>query len=372
MAIRQTHSEMSPAAVEDFLKSGWCLALGSDRVLVGWGPGEWAEAPSDAECALFAPDFYLETPQPWWLSRNWWLTTHDRLRRLLRSHVSNLPASFAPRGSHRSWQEPSRDGFQAVFEHLQESFRSGIAAKAVPVVFSSLRERVTAAFIARHLLHALEHATETLRPYGFWQAGEGILGVTPEILFRADGQRLETMALAGTRRGDLTDAEAAAFLQDPKESYEHRLVVEDIHETLSAFGSVELGRTRVLRLPKLNHLLTPIHVRLTQPAFAFDELALRLHPTPALGVAPRRLGLNWMRTWDPERERGRFGAPFGVQAKIEGRRTAECLVAIRNIQWRADDVRLGSGCGVVSRSEFLAEWRELEVKRQAVRALLGL
>jgi isochorismate synthase EntC len=83
-----------------------------------------------------------------------------------------------------------------------------------------------------------------------------------------------------------------------------------------------------------------------------------------------------MKTWDQREIRRRFGAPFGLQARLGGSLVRECLVAIRNIQWQdVADQRvwtLGAGCGLVPQSVFENEWKELAAKRDSVCQLMGL
>ena len=102
----------------------------------------------------------------------------------------------------------------------------------------------------------------------------------------------------------------------------------------------------------------------------FEQLVLALHPTPALGLAPRGSNIERLRSWCvPPDRRGTFGAPFGLR-RSDG--SELCVVAIRNVAWRGQELRLGSGCGIVSGSRPEREWAELEAKRASVRAMLCL
>ena len=49
----------------------------------------------------------------------------------------------------------------------------------------------------------------------------------------------------------------------------------------------------------------------------------------------------------------------------------EALVAIRMAAWKGEDVLIPSGCGVIEESRLVNEWRELRLKREAVRASFG-
>ncbi|HVJ45302.1 MAG TPA: chorismate-binding protein, partial [Luteolibacter sp.] len=61
-----------------------------------------------------------------------------------------------------------------------------------------------------------------------------------------------------------------------------------------------------------------------------------------------------------------FGAPFGVWEKG----VFDAVVAIRGIWWQEDEITLPAGCGVIEASRLVNEWRELRLKREAVKQLL--
>lgn len=285
----------------------------------------------------------------------------DELRRFgsryLEEHTEK-PAPF-------SWQEPPRADFDGAFARVQNLISQGQIDKAVPVVFARASAEVSAARKARWLLESLG-APDVLWPYGFWSAEEGVLGVTPETLFRVEGRRLTTMALAGTLAK--SDGSSEDLRRSQKDQHEHRLVVEDLRAQLGSFGHVRVLATEVLELPKLWHLKTEIAVDLDEAAET-EALVRRLHPTAALGVYPRLFGWRWMRELPGQKGRARYGAPLTFELGDE--RTLS-LVAIRNVQWAGSELVLGSGCGVVKDSRLESEWTELERKRQSVLHALGM
>jgi menaquinone-specific isochorismate synthase len=93
-----------------------------------------------------------------------------------------------------------------------------------------------------------------------------------------------------------------------------------------------------------------------------------LHPTPAVGVAPRAAWREWVPRLDHE-DRGTFAAPFGLLLP-DG--TSRCLVAIRGVQWNRHATRCGAGCGLVAGSDLSRETAELRLKLAATRGNLGL
>ena len=91
-----------------------------------------------------------------------------------------------------------------------------------------------------------------------------------------------------------------------------------------------------------------------------------LHPTPALGVAPReQLGL--LKKWRGGKDR--LGAPFGIRWEPD---QFLSVVAIRQLSWDENFFYIGNGCGVVAESELDDEWQELKLKRDSVRKMFRL
>jgi menaquinone-specific isochorismate synthase len=200
--------------------------------------------------------------------------------------------------------------------------------------------------------------------YGFEFEGEGLCGVTPELLFSVSDGRLKTMALAGTG-----PAGGPSLLQDPKERHEHQLVIEYLAEALKPWGEFTAGSTGEKTYGVLKHLRTPVEVKLNRVP-DFMHLAARLHPTAALGGWPRQPAWHWLEAQSFHATRSRFGAPFGF---VDGRgEKMLCVVAIRSVQWKDNCARISAGCGVVRESETLREWQELQLKLKSVHQLLGM
>lgn len=377
MANTLTESDM-----QEFLSSGFIFGLRSGRTVIGWGEFKKSQTPEGA-CSVYAPDFYLEDPKPWLIPPRFAVVD----RKLFATHV--LPKLTTEVKDFR-WSEPPRSSFDEQFTKIQNAFQSSGLAKAVPVVHATSQVTVSKESLSR-ILVALEKLPESLTAYGFWanvgseDSTEGVLGATPEYLFSVEGRELRTMALAGTRSKIESADGAAALMADPKERREHQLVIDDIHAVLSKFGNVVIGQTSVAELPTLFHLKTPISVEMRE-AVDFESLANALHPTPALGLSPRSLGVEFLKNWDEVKKRGRFGAPFGIELQLEdGSRVQDCVVGIRNIQWgfrqqgvgnagssKDCSVQLGSGCGIIPQSEPNREWAELQLKRDSVRKILGV
>jgi 2-succinyl-5-enolpyruvyl-6-hydroxy-3-cyclohexene-1-carboxylate synthase len=279
---------------------------------------------------------------------------------------------------------PDRRAFDQDFDKIKETIsKDKTLAKAVLVVRSKgpkLSEREVFALALRLVQEKTSRRLPARAAYGFSMNGRGILGASPELFLRVDFRtgRLETVALAGTRRaigvGAQDEAQYQAdlsdFLTDPKERTEHALVVEDMVGRLSRFGTVNVGPMGWAQFGELTHLQTPISCDLnaTSPE-ALETLIDSLHPTPALGVkSVSQLDYHWLSRLSVGRERNFFGAPIGVWTAGE---SFELYVAIRGLQWTPEGSEILSGCGIVAESVADHEWQELLAKRDFVRKVLA-
>jgi menaquinone-specific isochorismate synthase len=341
--------------MRDFLKAGGFLGHRPGRILLFHGPFSRVATPPSGRPALYAPDFFLGEETPWHVAERFEDLSLADFRRRLGTDLGAPPDL--------DWSEPDRDAYTAVFECLHRRIESGWIVKAVPVVFATAHCPDPRRTLLPHLIRSASNADDSSVPYGVWDAAGGLVGATPEVLFEQAGDGVvHSMALAGTAASE----EAAARLAASKERAEHRIVLDEVVSSLSEFGRVEHGRTETVSLPHLTHLRTEITLHANRPA-PFVDLVKALHPTPALGGAPRDRSLAWLSDQDRDVHRHRFGAPFGYSS---GDGTGRCVVAIRCIQWSGDAVRVGAGAGVVAESRLEREWAELKQKRDAVRKML--
>ncbi|HKI95611.1 MAG TPA: chorismate-binding protein [Gemmatimonadales bacterium] len=333
------------------------LAFAPNRVVLGVGPFTRAGHRLPDRPAFYAPDFFLDDPAPWHHPAEWRELSLDELRRQV-GPERTMPAL--------EWQAPDRAAYETTFAEIGRRLGDGTLLKAVPVVATGACLETDDPDLGPALLARASAMPAGSALYGLWTDGTGVVGATPEHLFRrnADGT-ISTIAVAGT----YPPGESDALRADPKELAEHRSVVEDITSQLAPLGAVSTGPLDVLELPHMTHLKTDITLT---PAgvVTFEELVRTLHPTAALGLAPRDAdGALRRQLLDVTGGRGRFGAPFGFEWP-DGR--AICLVAIRNVQWHDRQLSIVVGGGVITESRLDREWQELELKQRAVRRMLGL
>lgn len=347
----------------NFLQAGALLRYG-DQWILTFDQLSPRSVSKNEEISVFCPTFYeVDEASAYCFSKEVRLSRADFLK-LCRDYLESQRDStnFWERVR---WQEPDLADFSKAFSHTQQLIGQGQIDKAVPFVAA----KATGFFSATDLVKTFIHLTEApanLYVYGFWNNGEGLIGATPEILFDKKDTQLKTMALAGTL-AKASDSRGEDLLKNKKELHENQLVIDDLKKQLTSLGHLKVDGPKVLELPTLWHLVAHIELKMDEDLPAID-LIKKLHPTPALGVAPRRFGWRWMREWPGQNDRGRFGAPFLM--KLDTNHWI-CLVAIRNMQWNQERLLIGSGCGVVRDSNLEREWLELFYKRESVKKILG-
>jgi menaquinone-specific isochorismate synthase len=327
------------------------------RLFVGWGPFEQLPFRRAERPAFYVSDFFLDDVHPWRHPAEWEeLSVEELASRFTGDDVPEI-----------EWEAPSIEEFTRLYDSARSAMERGDFHKIVPVLFENGRFTRRGDWW-RYFLSKLELLPPGLRAYGYSYNRHGMVGATPEVLFQAEVHGYRTMALAGT----LPVMRAEELLTDPKERREHRLVVDDIVRRLAPFGNVEIGPLGLLRLPQIAHLMTPIFFAENggNEKMSFAEMVRRLHPTAALGVSPRApIGERWLREADRGVKRRTFGAPFGIERED---RSALALVAIRNVEWHGDSVRVGSGAGMLQESRLEREFEELRQKRDQVKALFHI
>ncbi|MEU1425474.1 isochorismate synthase [Nocardia sp. NPDC005746] len=201
--------------------------------------------------------------------------------------------------------------------------------------------------------------------------GDTLLGATPETLVSRHGRAVSLRPLAGTlpRLADpAADAEQARdLLASSKNRDEHAYVIDWIRERLTPVCT-ELSipdAPELLSTPEVWHLATPIRGVLRDPATTALDLAVLLHPTPAVCGTPTDLALDAITAL--EGDRGFYGGAVGwCDAAGDG----DWFVAIRCAELAADarTLHASAGGGIVAASDPVAELHETTAK---LRTFLG-
>lgn len=205
-----------------------------------------------------------------------------------------------------------------------------------------------------------------------------LIAASPELLVRREGQRVSTLALAGSTRRSadpaVDDHLGEQLMRDRNYREEHAIVARRIERTLNSYAIwvAAAPEPTLVRIANIQHLATPIRAQLAAPVEAI-ELAGLLHPTPAVGVEPGREGLGLAGALEtiPALEgldRGWYTGPVGwTDAAGDG----EFCVALRCALLRGNVARCYAGNGIVRHSRPSAELAETEVKLAALLPLLS-
>jgi len=202
-----------------------------------------------------------------------------------------------------------------------------------------------------------------------------LVGASPERLVRLSGPDVSSRVLAGTtsRGVDTADDErlGAALLTSDKDLREHRLALRsavDALETVCADLQVP-DHPSLVRLDNVQHLGTDLSGQLsTEGRRDTDvlDLVARLHPTAAVGGAPRPAAMAAIRRLEGM-SRGRYAGPVGWFTP-DG--DGEFAIALRCAEVHDERARLFAGAGIVAGSLPEAELMETWLKLRAMTGVL--
>ena len=278
----------------------------------------------------------------------------------------------APRpGVLTRWDQPNFTGWAEAVDRALQEFQSGPLEKVVLARKSCLEltETITPFALVEILAGGAPACFHfCLQP----TANSGaFLGASPELLFRREGTRLESEAVAGTRPRSLDTVEderlESQLLKMSKEQLEHRLVVDSLANTfceLCADFSQDTAPS-VLKLSRVQHLRTAFSGEL-KDGVGDDAILRAFHPTPATCGSPCASAARFIAV-NELFDRGWYAGPVGFVSRDE----AEFAVAIRSMLWLGRKTHVYAGAGVVDGSESEREWNELEDKIAGVLHLLA-
>lgn len=194
----------------------------------------------------------------------------------------------------------------------------------------------------RALVYLMHHPEE-----GTW------CGATPELLLRAQQEDVHTVSLAGTRSQD------DSVQWTDKERLEQKVVTDHILDVLAQQGAedVALEGPQDRSYGDLVHLETRVSAKYKG---ALDQLAMALHPTPAVCGRPEQEAKAFIQSH--ERHARTYYAGFLGWSSPLG---CAYYVNLRCASWTNEGVQLFAGGGIVAGSEPEAEWTETEAKLQS-------
>jgi anthranilate synthase component 1 len=180
-----------------------------------------------------------------------------------------------------------------------------------------------------------------------------LVGSSPEIMVRVEGDRVTIRPLAGTRRRGQTEEEddrlAQELLADPKERAEHIMLVDlgrnDVGR-VARYGSVQLSDVMTVeRYSHVMHLCSTVTGRLLPDKTAFDALRSCL-PAGTLSGAPKIRAMQIIDELEPHR-RGPYGGAVGY---VDFCGHMDTCIALRTMVLLGQTVYLQAGAGIVADS----------------------
>lgn len=280
-----------------------------------------------------------------------------------------------PPSSHRNAETPavephfsSEYGHDAFLEAVDRVKQYIIDGDVMQVVLAQ-RLSTTIAAPPIDVYRALRHLNPSPYLY-FMDLGEfQIVGSSPEILVRLEGETITTRPLAGTRRRGETPEEdlqlEQELLADPKELAEHLMLIDlgrnDVGK-VAAIGSVEVTEKMVIeRYSNVMHISSNIEGRISPGRDAIDVLCATL-PVGTLSGAPKIRAMEIIDELEPVK-RGVYGGAVGY---ISWNGNMDTAIAIRTAVVKGGKLFIQAGCGVVADSVPQLEWEETMNKGRAI------
>jgi anthranilate synthase component 1 len=188
-----------------------------------------------------------------------------------------------------------------------------------------------------------------------------IVGSSPEVLVRVEGDRIEERPIAGTHPRGGTEAQdqaiEAQMQSDPKERAEHVMLVDlgrnDVGR-VSELGSVKVTDFMVTeRYSHVMHLVSHVVGKLRPGADAFDVLRA-CFPAGTVTGAPKIRAMEIIDSIEPTR-RGPYAGAVGY---ISYSGNLDSCITIRTIVCHGNRASIQVGAGIVADSDPKSEWLE--------------
>ena len=188
-----------------------------------------------------------------------------------------------------------------------------------------------------------------------------IVGSSPEVLVRVEGERVELRPIAGTHPRGATEAQdrevEAAMTTDPKERAEHVMLVDlgrnDVGR-VSTLGSVEVTEfMAVERYSHVMHLVSHVIGRKRPDCDALDVLQA-CFPAGTVSGAPKIRAMEIIDAIEPTR-RGPYAGAVGY---VSYSGNLDSCITIRTIVCHRARASIQVGAGIVADSDPKTEWLE--------------
>jgi anthranilate synthase component I len=208
-------------------------------------------------------------------------------------------------------------------------------------------------------------------PYMFYFDFEDfyVVGASPEILVRLEGDKVTLRPIAGTRpRGATAEADeafAAELLADPKERAEHVMLMDlgrnDVGR-VAATGSVRVTENMVIeRYSHVMHIVSNVEGRLREGLDAMAVLRASF-PAGTVSGAPKVRAMEIIDELEPVKR----GVYSGAVGYLGFHGDMDLAIALRTALIKDRVLYMQAGAGIVADSDPASEWQETLNKARAV------
>lgn len=187
------------------------------------------------------------------------------------------------------------------------------------------------------------------------------IGATPEQLLKADGLKINTVALAGTQRVE----ENKEVIWGEKEIEEQKFVTDFIVDSLKDITSeLSISEPYTLKAGTILHIKTDIEAFL-KPENNLEKVLSILHPTPAVCGLPKVISRGFILE-NEGYDRGFYSGFLGELNRdfATNENKSDLFVNLRCMQVKENEAHLYIGCGVTKDS--IPEKEYIETVNKAV------
>ena len=295
----------------------------------------------------------------------------DTMVAQLRKPLPERPAVSAALTSTELKSNFSRPDFEAAVERCKDYVRAGDVIQVV------LSQRFSGQLAADPFDVYRALRTINPSPYMFYLQFDDtrVIGASPEVLVRKEGDHVEVRPIAGTRRRGVTPEEdlrlEEELLADPKERAEHIMLVDLGRNDLGrvcATGSVQVDELMVVeRYSHVMHIVSNVSGRLLPGQDALDVFSATF-PAGTLSGAPKIRAMEIIEELEPVR-REIYGGAVGY-ISFDG--NMDLAIAIRTLVAQADQIHLQAGAGIVADSDPATEYEETVSKAMGVKLAIEM
>ncbi len=276
------------------------------------------------------------------------------------------PEDFEPftgNDNHSSRTILSKEDYQCLIEDTVNTIKEGALSKVIisrQIPVKRPESSLGAMFLQLHYFtpNAFSYLVN-LPAAGTW------MGATPEVLIKSEGDRFETVSLAGTQVRKYDDDD---YYWSTKDIEEQAFVSRYMLDVFFKFDIHQYKTTgpETLESGKVAHLKTSFFFPAGKIADCMGNFIAELHPTPAVCGFPKDLAQEYIQANEPHDRRYYTGylGPWRLDGQVS------LFVNLRCMEITPEQYFLYAGGGITSRSVPEKEWDETNQKARTLMSVI--